>query len=291
MASQLVACEAVFKVFKKLLDLIITCWDGEGGSAKRKLMKKDYKAGRKPIRLNRGIRNMSEQQEMENKIWQQTRLIEYYNQTPIIQFMYKGIEADDIIAFLSNMKELKGAEKLIISSDKDFFQLLDDKTVLYRPIQKEVLNESKIIEKFDIHPTNFALARAMAGDKSDNIEGVGGLGLKTIAKRFPMLKKSQQITIDNLFEHAQLKEQETNIKAYSRVVEKIDIVERNYKMMQLYTPILTIDAKKSIKETMNDPDLSFNKTQLLKMMLTDGFGEINFIELFQSFNRISMDNQ
>ena len=272
-------------------DLIITCWDGEGGSAKRKLMKKDYKAGRKPIRLNRGIRNMSEQQEMENKIWQQTRLIEYYNQTPIIQFMYKGIEADDIIAFLSNMKELKGAEKLIISSDKDFFQLLDDKTVLYRPIQKEVLNESKIIEKFDIHPTNFALARAMAGDKSDNIEGVGGLGLKTIAKRFPMLKESQQVTIDDLLEHAQLKEQETNIKAYSRVVDKIDIVERNYKMMQLYTPILTIDAKKSIKETMSDPDLSFNKTQLLKMMLTDGFGEINFIELFQNFNRISLDNQ
>ena len=190
-----------------------------------------------------------------------------------------------------NMKELKGAEKLIISSDKDFFQLLDDKTVLYRPIQKEVLNESKIIEKFDIHPTNFALARAMAGDKSDNIEGVGRLGLKTIAKRFPMLKESQQVTIDDLLEHAQLKEQETNIKAYSRVVEKIDIVERNYKMMQLYTPILTIDAKKSIKETMSDPDLSFNKTQLLKMMLTDGFGEINFIELFQNFNRISLDNQ
>ena len=106
-----------------------------------------------------------------------------------------------------------------------------------------------------------------------------------------MLKESQQVTIDDLFEHAQLKEQETNIKAYSRVVEKIDIVERNYRMMQLYTPILTIDAKKSIKETMSDPDLSFNKTQLLKMMLTDGFGEINFIELFQSFNRISMDNQ
>ena len=91
-------------------DLIITCWDGEG-------------------------------QEIQNKIWQQTRLIEYYNQVPIIQFMFKSTEADDIIAYLSNMKELAGAEKLIISSDKDFYQLLDSKTVLYRPVQKEVLNE------------------------------------------------------------------------------------------------------------------------------------------------------
>ena len=55
--------------------------------------------------------------------------------------MFKSTEADDIIAYLSNMKELAGAEKLIISSDKDFYQLLDSKTVLYRPVQKEVLNE------------------------------------------------------------------------------------------------------------------------------------------------------
>ena len=105
-------------------DLIIVCWDGEGGSKKRKLIKKDYKAGRKPIRLNRNVRNMSDQEEVENKVWQQTRLIEYYNQVPIIQFMFKGTEADDIIAYLSQMKELEGAEKLIISSDKDFYQLL-----------------------------------------------------------------------------------------------------------------------------------------------------------------------
>ena len=56
-------------------DMIVICWDGQGGSKKRKLLKKDYKAGRKPIRLNRSIRNLSEEQEVDNKIWQQTRLI------------------------------------------------------------------------------------------------------------------------------------------------------------------------------------------------------------------------
>jgi DNA polymerase-1 len=272
-------------------DLIIICWDGEGGSKKRKLLKKDYKAGRKPIRLNRGIRNMSEDQEVENKIWQQTRLIEYYNQTPIIQFMFKSTEADDIVAYLTQIKELENAEKLIISSDKDFFQLLDAKTVQYRPVQKEALNKNIILEKFNVHPSNFAMARAMEGDKSDNIEGIGGLGLKTVAKRFPFLKEDRAASFTDVIEHCKKMDQETNVKAYQKVLDNEDILRRNYHMMQLYTPILSIEAKKTIRETIKNPDLSFNKTELIKMMIKDGFGEINFIELFQQFNRISIDNR
>jgi len=272
-------------------DMIIVCWDGEGGSKKRKLLKKDYKSGRKPIRLNRGIRNMSDQEETENKIWQQTRLIEYYNQVPIVQFMFKGTEADDIIAYLSQLKELEGAEKLIISSDKDFYQLLRNSTVLYRPIQKEVLNENSIVEKFDIHPINFAMARAMDGDKSDNIDGIEGLGLKTIAKRFPFLREERPATFTDVFNFCREKIQETNVRAYEKVLDNEKILRENYRMMQLYAPILDIEEKKMIRNVIKNPDLSFNKTELIKMMMKDGFGEINFIELFQQFNRISLDNR
>jgi len=272
-------------------DLIIVCWDGEGGSKKRKLLKKDYKAGRKPIRLNRDVRHMSEQQEVENKIWQQTRLIEYYNHVPIIQFMFKSTEADDIIAYISQMKGLEGTEKLIVSSDKDFFQLLTAKTIQYRPIQKEILNQNSILEKFNIHPTNFAMARAMVGDKSDNIDGVEGLGLKTVAKRFPFLKENKTSTFTDLLEYCKLRIEETNVKAYQKVLENEDILRRNYHLMQLYTPILSIDAKNIIRDTIKNPDCSFNKTELIKMMMKDGFGEINFLELFQHFNKISVDNR
>jgi DNA polymerase-1 len=272
-------------------DLIIVCWDGEGGSKKRKLLKKDYKAGRKPIRLNRDMRHMSDQQETENKIWQQARLIEYYNQVPIIQFMFKSTEADDIIAYISQMKGLEAAEKLIVSSDKDFFQLLTTKTVQYRPVQKELLNQNSILEKFDIHPTNFAMARAMVGDKSDNIDGVDGLGLKTVAKRFPFLKENKSATFTDLLEYCAQRAEKTNVKAYQKVLENEDILRRNYHMMQLYTPILSINAKNIIRDTIKNPDCSFNKTELIKMMMKDGFGEVNFLELFQHFNRISIDNR
>jgi DNA polymerase-1 len=272
-------------------DMIVICWDGEGGSKKRKLLKKDYKAGRKPIRLNRAIRNLSEEQEVDNKIWQQTRLIEYYNQIPVIQFMFKFTEADDIIAYVANHKLLEEYQKIILSSDKDFFQLLSNKTVLYRPIQKEVLNKKSIVEKFDIHPTNFALARAMAGDKSDNIEGIPGLGLKTISKRFPFLKEEKTATFSDIFSHCKKELQEKNVKAFKNILESENILRRNYQMMQLYAPILSVGAKNLINETLKEPDQTFNKTELIKMMIKDGFGEINFIELFQHLNKISLDNR
>ena len=272
-------------------DMIVVCWDGEGGSRRRKLLKKDYKAGRKPIRLNRAVRNLSEEQESVNKFWQQSRLVEYYNQIPVVQFMFKATEADDVIAYVAKHPCLQDHQKIILSSDKDFFQLLDEKTVLYRPIQKEVLNQKTIIERFDIHPNNFALARAMAGDKSDNIEGLGGMGLKTASKRFPFVKDEANVTLDDVAEYCKEKLETSNIKAYKNVLEKEKILERNYKMMQLYTPMLTINDKKTVNETLADPDMSFNKTELLKMMIKDGFGEINFSELFQHLNKMSVDNR
>ena len=272
-------------------DMIVICWDGAGGSKTRKLMKKDYKAGRKPIRLNRSIRNLTPEDEKDNKFWQQTRLVDYYNQIPVVQFMFDSIEADDIIAYVAQHKSLKEHHKIILSSDKDFFQLLDDNTVLYRPVQKEVLSKKSILERFNIHPSNFAMARALAGDKSDNIEGVGGIGLKTASKRFPFLKSEKSATFDDMLNLCREKLKDKDIKAYNVVLENEDIFKRNYHMMQLYTPALSINAKRVINETLEEPDQSFNKTELLKMMMKDGFGEINFIELFQHLNKISLDSR
>ena len=270
-------------------DKIIICWDGEGGSKKRKLLKKDYKDGRKPIRLNRDIRNMSEQEEVDNKIWQQSRLIEYFNSMPVMQFMFKGTEADDIIAYLTQVPSLEDWQKIIVSSDKDFYQLLDKNTILHRPVQKEFINKINLIERFDIHPNNFAMARAMAGDKSDNLDGIGGVGLKTVSKRFPFFKEEEQVTFTKLLEYCRIMLPESRVKAYEKVIEKEDILRRNYQMMQLYAPMLSIESKKHVRQVIDSPDMSFNKTEVIKMMFQDGFGEINFVELFSHFNKMCVD--
>jgi 5'-3' exonuclease len=234
---------------------------------------------------------MSDDEETDNKFWQQSRLVDYYNQIPVIQFMFDATEADDIIAYVSKHKLLEDYDKIILSSDKDFFQLLDDKTVLYRPVQKEILNKNNIVDKFSIHPTNFAMARAMAGDKSDNIEGIPGVGLKTISRRFPFLKEGKTKTFSDIITHCKKELEGGEIKAYRNILESEEMLKRNYQMMQLYAPLLSIDEKNLVNATLQDPDQTFNKTELIKMMIKDGFGEINFVDLFRHFNKIALDNR
>tara|TARA_R100000005_G_scaffold96634_2_gene85358 strand:- start:642 stop:1610 length:969 start_codon:yes stop_codon:yes gene_type:complete len=282
------------KILQKLVrdtspDEVVIIWDGPGGSSRRKSVNKNYKEGRKPIKLNRSINNLTENEELENKIWQQSRLIEYLNEMPVIQIMVSNLEADDVIAYCKAAKKYDGWQKVIVSSDKDFIQLLDDETVLYRPTQKQVLNKMRVVEEYGIHPNNFALARAMAGDKNDNLPGVGGVGLLTVKKRFPFLSEEKPIRISEILEYC--KEIDSNIKAYKNVVDGEKTLKENYKLMQLYSPNISVQVKTKIRDTIENPDVSYNKTEVVKMMAIDGFGEFNWSELGQYFNKVMLDNK
>ena len=283
--------QGFLKILQKLTrevnpDKIIICWDGFGGSKKRRKIVKGYKEGRKPIRLNRTIKNLSEYEVLENKIWQQSRLMDYLNATPAIQLMLDGVEADDIISYVVQHSSLGGWQKVIISSDKDFYQLCDNETIIYRPVQKEILNKNDVLEKFGIHPVNFALARSIAGDKSDNLPGVDGVGLATIAKRLPFLSKDKSYTINEVYKYC--KKIDSKVKAYENIVEQIDKVKSNYKAMQLYSPLIPIQGKSKLKYSLEEFEYHFNKTEIRKMMIQDGFGNFNWEDLFQRLNKISI---
>ena len=265
-------------------DEIVIAWDGAGGSARRKTVNKNYKEGRKPIRLNRGVKNLTEDQEMHNKVWQQQRLMEMLNYCPVIQLMADGTEADDIISYVCQHHKYQGWQKIIVSSDKDFFQLCDDETVIYRPIQKTFVNKPRIIEEFGIHPENFALARAIAGDASDNLEGVSGVGLKTISKRMPFFVDEEQVTFDKLFEHC--KNDNTKLKAYTSIVESEKVIRENYKIMQLYTPSISVDGTMRIDYALENFKPELNKTEIIARIQKDGFDKYNFDDLFATFKRI-----
>ena len=285
------------KILQKLVretkpDHIVIAWDGAGGSQKRKSVNKGYKEGRKPIRLNRDIRNLSENEEMENKIWQQTRLIEYLNELPISQTMLPAVEADDVIAYVSKLSHFADWQKVIVSSDKDFFQLCDDNTVVFRPIQKQIMNTKRLVDEFSIHPNNMALARAIAGDKSDNLPGVAGVGLGTIKKRFEFFADEEFCTINNLMEHCRSQIlAESKLKVYTSILENEDVITQNYKLMQLYAPALSPQGKRQVRFAVEEAEMLLNKTAVQGMMIEDGFGAGDWSDLFQTMRRIVVDNK
>lgn len=265
-------------------DMIVVVWDGKGGSQKRRSMNKNYKAGRKPLRVNWDSDGMNQQDTDNNKLWQQLRVIEYLNQTPIIQFMEPEIEADDVISYIKSSPMFQEWQKVIVSADKDFIQLLDDKTLLFRPIQKEVLNTNMVVEKYGIHPNNFALARAMAGDASDNLPGVPRVGLGTIAKRFPFLKEDQDYYIGDIL--SECSKEENKLKVYKNILESESLIEENYNIMQLTAPQMSVQAKNRIDTTFEEYEPHYNQTEVRKLMLQDGVLTVNMQDLEQKFNDI-----
>ncbi len=281
------------KILQKLVrttnpDNVIVVWDGPNGSKKRKTMDKNYKAGRKPIRLNRAFHNLTDDEELQNKIWQQSRIIEYMNQMPIIQFMLPEIEADDVIAHITQLSIYDGWQKIIVSNDKDFMQVCDEETVLWRPTKDEFLNTKRIIEQTGVHPTNMALARAIIGDPSDNLPGVKGAGFATVAKRLgSMLSVERTATIDEIVEYCQ--NADSKLKFFSNVAENKGLIEHNYKMMQLYSPCMSYQSKNYVEESIENFECEFNKTQVIGMMRDDGFGELNWADLQANLNKIQRE--
>ena len=267
-------------------DHIVICWDGPDGSRKRKTMHKGYKDGRKPIRLNRNVRIMSEGEEQNNKVWQQRRLISYLNCLPVSQIMIEKVEADDVISYVAQMPCFKDSQKVIISSDKDFYQLCGDETIVYRPVQAHFINSKRLVESFGIHPNNFALARAVCGDKSDNLDGIGGAGLKTVAKRFPFLVEEKTHEIITLIKACE--DVEKPLKIHHNILSGEEKIKRNYKMMQLYMPLISVQASQKIKYAIQEMTPELNKTQCIGLMIEDGIGAYDWSEMFATMKRICL---
>jgi len=264
-------------------DMIVVVWDGQGGSQTRRKINKNYKEGRKPLRVNWSTEEMTPQDTDNNRLWQQLRLVEYLNQTPVIQFMEPSVEADDVISYIKSSSMFEDWQKVIVSADKDFIQLLDDKTLLYRPVQKEILNKNMVVEKFGIHPRNFALARAIAGDPSDNLPGVPRVGLGTVAKRFSFLKNEKDYFIEDLLEKCDSKENK-KLKIYKNILESQSLIRENYAIMQLSSPSLSIQAKNRIDSVFENYTPQYNQTEIRKRMLKDGVLTVNMVSLEQGFN-------
>jgi len=106
----------------------------------------------------------------------------------------EGFEADDVIATLMHLAKEQGIYGKMVSSDKDLYQLLDDKKiVLYDWVKKKNIGEEECIAKFGVPPKYFIDFQALIGDSSDNIPGVPGIGPKTASKIINMFHTLEEV--------------------------------------------------------------------------------------------------
>jgi len=164
----------------------VIVFDGKGGSKRRSKIYPEYKATRKvKKRLNRNVDwGTAPQDEQESMKQQMGRLIEYLEQLPLTLVCIDGIEADDTIAYISQQL-LSESDIFIMSTDKDFLQLVDDRVKVWSPTKKKLYTKNEVFEEYGIPSRNILTYRVLDGDKSDNIGGIRGAGIKKYSEVHP----------------------------------------------------------------------------------------------------------
>ena len=256
----------------------IIVFDGKGGSLRRRKLYPQYKEGRHSLNLNRRSDiHLTPEQEQDYMKKQLVRICEYLQYLPITIMMIDYIEADDAIAYIAkDIQDINNRKATIISTDKDYLQLITKNISVWRPTEKQLYNENTVKDRFGVYPCNFIQYKIFIGDSSDNINGVNGIGPKTLIKKFPLLEENKQISYDDILQYANTiidqnkKSKKTNISAYQKVIESKDIIERNYQLMSLSNNNISESIRLHIHNIFETMPVKMNKFQLKKLFIQDG---------------------
>jgi 5'-3' exonuclease len=249
----------------------IVVFDGSGGSTRRRQIYPDYKGKRKNrIRVNRMYEDIStpdlEQKSMKEQLM---KFVKYLNLLPVTTISVDHIEADDVIAFLATEYFKEPHQTVtIMSADKDFLQLVNERVRVWSPTKKKLYGQLEVLNEYGIHPKNFVLFRTLDGDESDNIDGVKGAGLKTVTKLFPTLADDKQHDLIVLKEISE--REQGRYKLYGDIVEQWELVERNFKLMQLRSPDFANFLQLGILNRIRLPVKKMNLIEITREFTQDG---------------------
>ena len=251
---------------------VYVIFDGAGSSNSRKNLLPEYKSGRDLQRITNWDAFDNLEDEHDAKVDQIVRIIQYLKTLPVKTLSIPKVEADDVIAYLSGIIPQDPKDKVfIVSSDKDFLQLINQNVIVYRPMEKEFYTEETVVEKFKMSPTNFIIYKTLMGDNSDKVAGVKGLGPKKLYKLFPELSE-RDLTLDDIYNICESKFKENVI--YARIIQNIDALERNYKIMDLSNPMLDENDKNYLYNIVESKELNFLPEQFIAMYNEDKLGSM-----------------
>ena len=182
--------------------------------------------------------------------------VEAFNVTSAEMLNY---EADDLIATYTDKIIKKGAKVTIVSGDKDLMQLVKPGVRLYDPMKSRVLGNKEVKEKFGVEPSKVVDVQALAGDSSDNVPGVPGIGIKTAAELINKYK-SLETLLEKAHEIPQNKRRETILENKNKAILSRKLVELKNDV-PVKQKIETFTLKKINKEKLYDflREMEFNR--------------------------------
>lgn len=275
-------------------DKVVVFWDGDSNSSERKKIYPKYKENRR-LGMN--------EFKYESYLTQKSRVKEYIEEVFVRQAEMRDNEADDMIAYYCHIAT--DEQIIIFSADKDLTQLINERVTIYSPVSKTYFkNGDKIsINKVDILHQNVLVCKVFTGDKSDNIEGIEGLGEKTLVKYFPQLQE-KSCTIEEILDNARNIPQTKPSKSLSNILTgktKSGILGEqfyttNKKIVDLQSPLITKEGKELVeqiyKDSIDPTDRGYKN--LMKMMVADGMFKflpkndeawVNFLKPFLKLTR------
>ncbi len=246
---------------------VIVIWDGKGGSANRKNIDPNYKAQRATSRITHWGLYDTKEEETEALIGQLYRTQDYLDCLPVHQLVMDKLEADDIMAWIAKKASASNVKKCtIVSSDKDFLQLVDDTVEVYAPVKKKTFTKDNIFDELKVLPENYNIVKALTGDNSDNLQGVKGLGIKTIVSEFPKLLTEKT---DLNYVYTVAEEKLEGKKIFAKIIHEWDRVETNFQLMDLHISSLDDKEKKHVNEVINSPVPDLQTGAFLRLLEKD----------------------
>ena len=261
---------------------VVIVWES-GGNLRRRAVMSSYKHGRRPASLNRYYED-DIPATASNHTMQVSLLVKAFSYLPVTQIYVKNCEADDVIGYLAKYT-LKGVNKIVVSSDKDLYQLIDDQTVQYSPGQKKIIDSQEILKKFGVSSTNFVSTRTFVGDPSDAIEGVKGAGFKNLSKWFPQLAGDEFVSCNDIVEAAQTLRATKKGKIIDAISKNKDLALKNWRVMYLDTSNLSADQIQKIEGQLENVGKT-HKMNLLRLMSRHGMNGIDIDRHFTAINSV-----
>jgi DNA polymerase-1 len=276
-------------------DKVVVFWDGDSNSSIRKSIYPQYKANRRQDDMN--------EYKYESYLYQKSRIKQYLEEIFVRQVEMHDNEADDLIAYYCKIS--KDEKIIIFSADKDLTQINSENVTIYSPITKQYFKNGDMISlnKVDIPHYNVLLTKIFTGDKSDNIEGIQGLGEKTLVKFFPQVQE-KPCTMEEILDYARNIHQDKPSKTFTNLLTgktKSTILGEefyitNKKIVDLTNPLITADGKELVEQILTDTidptDRGYKN--LMRMMMEDGLFKylpkndeawVNFLKPFMKLTR------